>query len=59
MNYYYILPDGGIVNSMKEGCILMNISSETFRRLVKKNKILKIESKSADYEEIHLPSTLG
>ena len=42
----YTLPNGKIAENMKEGCNIMNITSHSFRRLVKKEIIKKIELES-------------
>ena len=37
----YVLPDGRRAENMKQGCEMMNIQSESFRRLVKRGVIRK------------------
>lgn len=42
MKHYYVLSDGRKVNTTKEGAEIMNISKPQFRKLVKKEVIIKI-----------------
>lgn len=41
-DHYYILPDGTVVSSMKEGKLLLGKGSDAFRSLVKKGIIIKV-----------------
>lgn len=47
----YTLPDGCEASNMKEACSKMNITSHTFRRLMKKRIINTIELNSHDKQD--------
>ena len=51
--HIYIIPDGRRANNMKEGCEMMGIQSESFRKLVRRGDIKKLNTSKGEvnYEE--------